>query len=303
MLSYQHAYHAGNFADVHKHWLLVLLLEALSRKDKPWCYLDTHAGRGIYSLDSAMAMKTAEWREGVARLLETSGSAPESVQSYLRIVQSYLRIVQSNLRTVTEDVSYAREIHMYPGSPEFARRLMRQNDREVLCELHPQEIEHLKKHFHKYDNVHLHFRDGFEGVFAMVPPPEKRGLVLIDPSYELKQDYQRIPAYLEKLHKRWAGATVAIWYPVLTDERHQTLLKGVRESALDNVLRSEIRRKSEIRKKEANKGMVGSGMLILNPPWKVDLAITSGWSYLVNSLQLDDQQSVAVDWLKPEKST
>ncbi len=282
MLSYQHAYHAGNFADVHKHWLLVLLLDALNRKDKPWCYLDTHAGRGVYSLDSAMAMKTAEWRDGVGRLLEKAEKAPESLRRYLQVVN--------------ENYSRNHEIKLYPGSPELARMLMRQGDQEVLCELHPQEFEHLKKHFRKYDNVHLHFRDGFEGILAMVPPPEKRGLVLIDPSYELKQDYQRISSYLEKLRKRWAGATVAVWYPVLAEERHQTLLEGVRKSSLDNVMRSEIRRTG------AGKGMVGSGMLILNPPWKVDEEIESGWSFLVESLHLDSQQSVAVDWLKPEKS-
>ncbi|WP_020407034.1 23S rRNA (adenine(2030)-N(6))-methyltransferase RlmJ [Hahella ganghwensis] len=280
MLSYQHAYHAGNFADIHKHWLLVLLIEALSRKDKPWCYLDTHSGRGKYPLDSDIANKTAEWREGVGQIWKHAGKAPESLQSFIQLL----------------GVSDGIGGQEYPGSPEVVKKLMRPNDRAVLCELHPQEFEWLKKHYRHCSNIHLHFRDGFEGVLGMVPPPEKRGLVLIDPSYELKQDYQRIPAYLEKLRKRWAGACVAIWYPVLAEARHNVLLEGVRKSSVHNVLRSEIR------KKNVAKGMVGSGMLIMNPPWKVDQTIEAGWSFLVESLQLDDRLSVAVDWLKPEQN-
>ncbi len=280
MLSYQHAYHAGNFADVHKHWMLVLLLSALSRKDKPWCYLDTHAGRGSYNLESELAQKTGEWKQGIARLVARQEQAPDVWQQYLQLVQK----AQPSLERLLA----------YPGSPQIAEWLQRDQDRSVLCELHPQEFEHLKTHFRRSHRSHLHFRDGFEGVMALIPPEEKRGLILIDPSYELKQDYLGIPAYLEQVAKRWSGACVAIWYPVLADHRQEAMLEALLDGPLNKILRSEIRLQDK------TSGMLGSGMLVFNPPWQLDEQLQQGWTFLSESLALDSAHSIAADWLKPE---
>jgi len=280
MLSYQHAYHAGNFADVHKHWMLVLLLEALSRKDKPWRYLDTHAGRGHYQLDTEMALKTGEWQQGIARLMALQNQAPEVWQSYLRLVDK----AQPTREALVN----------YPGSPQIAAWLQRNQDRSVLCELHPQEFANLKSHFRRSKTSYLHFRDGFEGAFALIPPPEKRGLILIDPSYELEQDYLRIPAYLEQVAQRWASACVAVWYPVLAGFRQEALLEALLHGPLNKILRSEVRLQGK------TSGLLGSGMLVFNPPWRLDEQLQQGWAFLSEGLGLDARHSVAADWLKPE---
>lgn len=278
MLSYQHAYHAGNFADIHKHAVLVRLLAALQRKDKPFCYLETHAGRGRYDLRSGEAQKTAEFKAGIGQLW---GQSPAPLLEPLFDVVKGLN-ADGKLRT-------------YPGSPLIARASLRPQDRMQLMELHPGEFEALKEVFRRDRQVSLHQRDGFEGVLALSPPAEKRGLVLVDPSYELKEDYQQVPRWAAKLFQRWSSATLAIWYPLLPAGRHQVLLKGLERSGLRKILVSEFP-VAPI----GGEGMYGSGMAVVNTPWQLDEELAQCLPGLAQHLAGPGADAPRLTWLVGE---
>ncbi|MGB2130891.1 MAG: 23S rRNA (adenine(2030)-N(6))-methyltransferase RlmJ, partial [Marinobacterium sp.] len=180
MLSYQHGFHAGNFADVHKHLLLTLLLQALNRKAKPWSYLETHGGRARYDLGGEQASKTGEYRDGIARLWQRP--APESIRAYLAQVEA------------VNDAALA----CYPGSPLLAAQLAREHDCISVMELHPAEADALKAVFRQDERVAVHHRDGYEGVLSLLPPKPNRGVVLIDPSFEVKQEYTELVTFINK---------------------------------------------------------------------------------------------------------
>jgi 23S rRNA (adenine2030-N6)-methyltransferase len=235
MLSYQHAYHAGNPADVQKHDALARLIVALTQKPRPITYMETHAGRGLYDLTSAEARKTGEAAHGV---LKADPAGPYG-----------------------DALTWVRALYgpnSYPGSPLVARMHLREEDRLHLMELHPGEHAELKKVM-AAEGVAIHHRDGFEGVLAISPPSPRKGLVLIDPSYEVKSDYEAVPAFVKKLLARWAEATVLIWYPVLPEGRHKALLNGLK--GLDTQVWEvpvDLGR---------DRGMTGSGMVGVNLPW------------------------------------
>ncbi len=199
MVHYRHSYHAGNFADVFKHVLLVGLLAGLNRKDKPWCFVDTHAGAGDYDLGAEGATRTGEWREGVGRLeQECGGDAPELVVEYLRL----LRAARSQ-----------GAADHYPGSPQFARALARSGDRLVLCEKVPEVAAELKRSLRGDPRAVVHLRDGYEA-HALLPPAEKRGLMLIDPPFERSDEMDAISDLIGKSVERFAGGIYAAWYPI-----------------------------------------------------------------------------------------
>lgn len=197
MVHYRHSYHAGNFADVFKHVLLVGLLSALNRKDKPWCYLDTHAGAGAYDLGGEGASRTLEWQQGIARLQDGAG-APELVRDYLRLV------------TAAREEAHA---DFYPGSPLFARALARPGDRLVLCEKVPEVAAKLKRSLRGDPRAAVHLRDGYEA-HSLVPPVEKRGLMLIDPPFERSDELDAIAGLIAKSVGRFASGIYAAWYPI-----------------------------------------------------------------------------------------
>ncbi|HEX7718286.1 MAG TPA: 23S rRNA (adenine(2030)-N(6))-methyltransferase RlmJ, partial [Woeseiaceae bacterium] len=202
MLSYRHAYHAGNFADVMKHTVLVQLLQYLTRKTTPLCYIETHAGAGAYDLQSAYAAKTGEYQDGIG-LFWNDASLPGAMQTYLDLV-----------RTANPNGKLRR----YPGSPLIAQRLLRAQDRLELYELHSSDFALLEHEFRDARRVRCYQADGLLTAIAMVPPLEKRGLVFIDPSYEVKDEYQRVVETLQRMHRRFATGVYALWYPV-TDRR------------------------------------------------------------------------------------
>ncbi len=200
VVHYRHSYHAGNFADVFKHVLLVGLLAGLNRKDKPWCFLDTHAGAGDYDLGGEGATRTGEWRDGIGRL-EAQGAAagaPELVAEYLRLVQA----------ARSEGVA----AH-YPGSPQFARAMARADDRLVLCEKVPEVAAELRRSLRGDPRAAVHVRDGYEA-HALLPPAEKRGLMLIDPPFERTDELDAIADLIGKSVQRFAGGIYAAWYPI-----------------------------------------------------------------------------------------
>lgn len=266
MLSYQHQYHAGNFADVHKHLLQRLLFESLLKKDKPFCYVDCHAGSGLYDLDDAAAKKTMEFSQGIARLwnpVKRAGQASPypALSAYLDVVSA---CNNNNSRKQNSD-----DLHHYPGSPALAQQWLRDYDTAILLELHPQAFSALRHNFAHDNRISLHARDCYEGLPALIPPPIKRGLVLFDPSYEIKDEYEQIVELLKRAHQRWATAIYAIWYPLLPAGRHHQLLRALKKSGLKNILSSEL----SIADNTPTAGMYGSGMAIINTPWQLDQRI------------------------------
>lgn len=246
MLSYQHAYHAGNAADVHKHAILASALAYLAHKDKALSYIETHAGRGLYDLNDAAARRTGEAEQGVARLLQ---ALPRD--------HPYVRVVTK----VRDEFGPSA----YPGSPLLAARLLRRFDRMDFAELHPQEHAALSHAMPNSPNTRIHKRDGLEMAKALTPPDPRRGLMLIDPSWEVRDDYARLAKFLPLLHRKWGVGVIMLWYPILHDRRHLPMTRALRD-ALPDILLHEVR----FPPARDGHGLEGSGMAIVNPPWGLD---------------------------------
>lgn len=251
MLSYQHGYHAGNLADLHKHAALAILLAALTAKPKPLTYLESHAGRGLYDLASVEARKTGEAREGVEAALARA-ALPDD--------HPWVAAIRA-VRTVHGPSAY-------PGSPAIARALLRPGDRMHLMELHPQEHAALRRGFRGAD-VHVHRRDGHEGLTALVPPIPRRGLALIDPSYEVKAEYEAAAKLLATVHRKWPEGVLLLWYPVLDAGLHEVLRRAVAAAGIPKLWQEEVR--------FAGTGlrMRGSGLVCVNPPYGAEAALTA----------------------------
>ncbi|MEO0995401.1 MAG: 23S rRNA (adenine(2030)-N(6))-methyltransferase RlmJ [Pseudomonadota bacterium] len=234
MLSYQHAYHAGNFADLHKHAVLAALLVRLTQKARPITYLESHTGRGLYDLSAPEAEKTGEAAEGIARIV------PEG---------AYAEALQAVRKRYGETT--------YPGSPLIAQTLLRAQDRLVLCELHPTEHAALSRALS--GNAAIHRRDGHEGLRALTPPTPRRGLALIDPSYEVKDEYATAAETALAVNRRWSEGVVMLWYPLLPAGRHLDLL-GMLSPAKPLVSEAHLVTPPE-------RGMPGSGLTLLGAPW------------------------------------
>ncbi len=251
MLSYLHGFHAGNHADVFKHAVLTLLLETLMVKPKPLVYVDSHAGAGVYDLTGEQATKTGESAEGIKRLWSRRESFPE--------LSSYF----SAIAALNPDGG----CRCYPGSPRIAAHCLRADDRLILMELHKAELPKLRAALDADPRVNIHDRDGFEGLTALLPPKPPRGLVLIDPSYEVKTDYGQVARCLAAAHARWPTGVYAIWYPRLGVQRDQAehLLRGLSRTAT-RLLIAEL----AVRPQADDFGMHGSGMALVNPPWRFE---------------------------------
>lgn len=277
MLSYQHTYHAGNFADVHKHALLCLLLDTLGQKSAPLRYFETHAGRGLYDLSAAEAVRTGEFHSGISRFLEHP--TPQPLASYRQAVLAH----------------NPHELRYYPGSPALAQALTREHDPLVLMELHPSEYAALKATL-RGARVHLHKRDGYEGLKALTPPREGRGLALIDPSYEVKDEYRKAVRLLREVHARWRSGVYALWYPLLPANLHRDLLAGLKASGIRKILYSEL----IVRPRGEGVGLYGSGMVIINPPWPLAETCATLLPWLADVLADAGTGEARLDWLVPE---
>ncbi len=241
MLSYQHAYHAGNLADVHKHSLLAWMLAYLAAKPKPLSYIESHAGRALYDLETKEAAKTGEAAQGIAR-----------AESWFPTDHPYRRILDAT-----------RADHgpaAYPGSPMIAARSLRKDDRMHLAELHP--AEHAALQAAMGVRAKVQKRDGIEMAQALTPPEPKRGLLLIDPSWELKDEYRSIPKALRGIARKWPVGVLVLWYPILRDRPHVPVLKDLSE-ALPDAVRHEV----AFPPARQGHGMTGSGLFVVNPPY------------------------------------
>lgn len=282
MLSYRHAFHAGNHADVLKHAVETLIIEQLKSKEKPFCYLDTHAGGGCYDLSGEWPQKKAEYLDGIARLWPERQHWPE--------LAAYWDVIA----TLNES-----ELRFYPGSPEIARHLLREQDKLMLMELHNQEIEILRRHMGSDSRSAIHHRDGFEGLLGLLPPTPRRGLVLMDPPYELKEDYQRVLQTLKKAMQKWSTGIYALWYPILGKDadRSRSMLELFKYAGFPSVLVAEL----EVAVQPDEWGMNGSGMLILNAPWQLDGQLTTLLPRLCTQLAQSNEARWRLEWIaKPE---
>lgn len=242
MLSYQHIYHAGNLADVHKHSLLAWMLAYLTRKDKPLSYIETHAGRGLYDLADPDATKTGEAAQGIERKSD--------------FFSQYHPLAQ-----VLDKVRQQHGPKAYAGSPLIAASLLRPDDRLYLAELHPGEYDALRHTMRGYP-AKCYQRDGFELAHSLCPPSPRRGLMLIDPSYEIKSDYKDLPNHISQYAKAWNVGIIALWYPILKVSAHRGML-GVLEKKFPSALRHEV----AFPPAREGHGMVGSGLFVVNPPF------------------------------------
>lgn len=242
MLSYQHHYHAGNAADVHKHAALAWMLAYLTAKDKPLSYVETHAGRGLYDLSDAAALRTAEAAQGVARY-----------ESALPPDHPYRR-----------SLAETRARHgatAYPGSPLIAAQALRASDRMHLAELHPGEYAHLRANLAQ-SAARIHRQDGFEMARGLCPPTPRRGLLLADPSYEVKADYDKIPGHMARIARTWNVGILVLWYPILDSGPHAGMLTRL-GALFPEGLRHEVR----FAPVRAGHRMIGSGLFVVNPPY------------------------------------
>lgn len=246
MLSYRHAFHAGNYADVVKHATLVALLDHLARKEKPYIYYETHAGAGSYDITSAESFKTGEYQQGFAHV-ERASDLPGLLQRYVTLINA----------------SQQKNPDHYPGSPRIASLLARQQDQLRLCELHSADSQKLASLFARDKRVQCFAQDGYEKIVSLLPPACRRGLVMIDPSYEVKTEYLLLVRQLEKMVRRFATGIYAIWYPVVDEGRTEDMLNAIANTGIKNIQRFEL----GLTRDHHQTGMTATGMLIINPPW------------------------------------
>lgn len=280
MLAYRHLFHAGNFADVFKHALLTRLLIALGEKDKPYCYLDTHAGVGRYDLTHAWAQKAREYENGIGRLWSRS-DIPPAFAPYMDAVKAE---------------NTGRKLRFYPGSPLLARRLVRRIDRIVLTELNKTDFAELKQRFARDRQVAVHLLDGYQGLKAFLPPRERRGLVLIDSSFDRAREFSRIATALAEAHARWATGTYAIWYPLMAPAAMRNFERDIKNLEIRKILRLEM----EIAARDFDATIPGCGMLIVNPPWRFEDEARPLLRWLWSALSEKGVGGATVNWLVPE---
>lgn len=271
MLSYRHAFHAGNHADVLKHFVEVQLLRYLAQKDKPFWYIDTHAGAGCYALDTGYAVQNAEFESGIARLWQRD-DLPAPLAEYVELVKR---------------INPDGQMKLYPGSPLVALELLREQDRMRLFELHPTDSDILRENFAGYGTqVLMQTADGFGALKALLPPPPRRALVLIDPPYEDKQDYKRVVTALQEGLKRFANGVYAVWYPQLQRAEAKQLPEQLKKLPVKSWLHVAL----SVQAPSADGfGMHGSGMFVLNPPWTLYGVLQEVMPCLVKHLAQDAQ--------------
>jgi 23S rRNA (adenine2030-N6)-methyltransferase len=270
MLSYRHAFHAGNHADVLKHITLVLVLEYITRKDKPFLYVDTHAGAGLYDLRSDWAQKNREYESGIGRIMQDTTNLPGELDTYRHIVQQ---------------LNPHGKLYEYPGSPWIAQAILRPQDRARLFELHPNEYQHLHELFSSNRQFKLEQRDGFQALNAVLPPVERRAVIFIDPPYEVKSDYKTVIDSVKTAYRKFSSGVYLIWYPALNPALATRLEKDFIASGLRNILLAEL----SIGNGPANTsvksgGMTSSGMIIINPPWQLHQSLTTVLHFLQKEL-------------------
>lgn len=267
MLSYRHAFHAGNFADVLKHSVLTLVLKHVTKKEKGFTYIDTHSGAGMYQLADEYAQKTGEYKNGINKLFSNS-DLPEALVPYIDIIN------ELNKQLGTEQLS------LYPGSPGIAKRFSRRQDSTHLFELHPTDVQHLTDFCQRWNKSHIKQLDGYQGLLSLLPPPNRRAVVLMDPPYELKEDYTKVVKTLIKAYRKFATGTYILWYPVVKRELVNQMQNAFTTSEIKNLLQVEFCLTADT----DEYGMTGTGLFIINPPWQLNTQLSEIMPYLQSKL-------------------
>lgn len=265
MLSYRHAFHAGNHADVIKHSILARTLVYLTTKEHPFLYLDTHAGAGQYNLHQAMACKTNDKTTGITKLWNNQTTLPSLLQPYFTALHTY---------------NPEKKLRLYPGSPLIAQQFLRSQDRAVCYELHPTdytELNNILCQDQRFLSIHA---DGLQGLVSQLPPKERRGLILIDPSYEQTIDYKTIPIAIEKAIQRFPTGIYIIWYPLLHNTSSMPLIRSLIALSIPKFLHLEF----NIATSHSQPGMLGCGLWIINPPWVLESELRTALPWLAHNL-------------------
>lgn len=278
MLSYRHSFHAGNFADLLKHIVLTEILEHLIKKDKPFDYIDTHAGAGLYDLQSEHAEKLGEYSNGIGKL---KASDWPSLHSYFAAINA---------------CNPGDELRFYPGSPLITSHFMRPQDKATLYELHPTDFSLLSKNTRANRRIKVLNQDSLGGLLSLLPPTSRRALILMDPSYEMKSDYDQVFKILKQAHKKFATGTYALWYPVVERHRIRKLEKLFINSGIRNIQRFELGLEPD----SQEHGMTASGMIVINPPWTLFTTMKSLLPELAGALDEGKGAFSSCDILVPE---
>lgn len=277
MLSYRHAFHAGNHADVLKHYLLFEVLRHFNQKDKPYWYIDTHAGAGRYSLTSGPAAQKAEYAQGIGRLWEAPGLA-KPLTEFVGVIQG---------------LNGGPALRVYPGSPLLAHSVMRPGDRLQLFEMHPADLAALQARFRGAGRqVQVRGEDGFAGLLSVLPPVSRRAVVLIDPPYEVKTDYRRVEEVLKGAVRRFAQGSYLVWYPLLRRTEAHVLRERLRRLGVAAWLQVELQVQ---RPPPGGMGMYGSGLFVVNPPWTLPERLGLAMPELRDRLAVDDGAAFTLD--------
>lgn len=284
-MNYRHAFHAGNFADILKHLVLAQCVEHLNAKPKPYRYIDTHSGIGGYDLAGDEAERSPEWKDGIGRLI--NADLPDEVESLLA---PYLGIIR--------DMNESDALRHYPGSPEIATRLMREGDRLHLCELHPQDSETLDARYKRDKRVKVEQRDGYKALKSLVPPPEKRGLVLIDPPFEDKDELAHMAEAVMAALDKWPTGTFVFWRSLKNlwaadrfDNGLAEWLISEKQLAPEKILRADLWTRDL-----ASEGkLAGAGVVVINPPWTLEEKLVAGLPWIADTLAQGDGYGWRVD--------
>ncbi|EPL6454511.1 MULTISPECIES: 23S rRNA (adenine(2030)-N(6))-methyltransferase RlmJ [Providencia] len=280
MLSYRHSFHAGNHADVLKHTVQSLIIESLKEKEKPFLYLDTHSGAGRYQLTGEHAEKTGEYLDGIARIWEQP-DLPEELLPYMNIVRR---------------LNDGGRLRYYPGSPLLAKFLLREHDKLVLTELHTSDYPLLRGEFLKDSRAQVSREDGYQQLKSKLPPHSRRGFALMDPPYEMKSDYEAVVKAVTEGYKRFATGTYAIWYPVVLRQQIKRMVNQLQATGIRKILQIEL----AVRPDSDQRGMTASGMIVINPPWKLEQQMKNVLPWLHKTLVPEGTGHTLVEWIVPE---
>jgi len=285
-MNYRHAYHAGNHADVLKHIVMMRVFLHLKKKDKPFLFLDAHAGTGLYALWGDEALKTLEWQDGVGRFYDPAGRAIPFAAECETLLEPWRQVIAS----VNES---GQPLSHYPGSPGFALQFLRKSDRVLLNELHPEDHGKLAAFVSGDKRVTINEGDAAIAVKAHLPPPERRGFILIDPPYELDDEPRRAVQMLRDGHRRFATGAFALWYPVTGDGLARLVAKEAQALAMPKMLKAELL----VREVIVDRGLAGSGLILVNPPWPLADELNMLGPALCKRLRQDDGARWSLDWL------
>ncbi|MBL0941884.1 MAG: 23S rRNA (adenine(2030)-N(6))-methyltransferase RlmJ [Alphaproteobacteria bacterium] len=280
-MNYRHIYHAGNFADVVKHYILSLIMQKMHEKEASFCAIDTHAGIGLYDLKAQEVEKTLEYQSGIQKLFD-SPSVEASFEAYLKIIARY---------------NHGHDqLVCYPGSPYILQAFLRKQDRLRLSELHPQDYDTLQQQFKHDPQVEVFHQSGYVSLKSLLPPPERRGVILIDPPFEKREEFDHLLKGIVDAYKRFATGIYLIWFPLKNSENVKKFYANLKALHIPKILCVEF----YTNKNEASFKLSGSGLIMINPPWQIDQVLTSSLKTLMSYLSCTEKGEANVFWLADE---